>query len=103
MTAVFATQIEIDTQGVAWLSGTTTKVLEIVLDKVAHDWNSEEIRFQHAHLSMAQIHAAFTRYYENEAHADAEIRGRMENAAALAAQSSDPEFRRKLIELKRSL
>jgi len=36
MTAVFATQIDIDTSGVAWLAGTKVKVAEVVLDKLAH-------------------------------------------------------------------
>ncbi len=36
MTAIFATQIEIDSSGVAWLAGTKVKVVEVVLDKLAH-------------------------------------------------------------------
>lgn len=103
MTAVFATQIEVDAQGVAWLAGTKTKVVEIVLDKIAYGWSPEEIHFQHAHLSLAQIHGALTWYYENQAQVDVEIRSRMEDAAGLAGHASDPEFRRKLIELKQSL
>ena len=39
-------QIEIDSQGVAWLAGTQVKVVEIVLDKLAHGWSPEEIHFQ---------------------------------------------------------
>jgi uncharacterized protein (DUF433 family) len=102
MTAVSATQIEIDTTGVAWLAGTKVKVVEVVLDKLAHGWSPEEIHFQHPHLSLAQIHAALTFYYENQVEMDQSIRTRMAAAADLATQASDPAFRARLLELKRS-
>lgn len=102
MTALFTTQIELDGQGVAWIGGTKVKVAEVVLDKVAYGWSPEEIHFQHPNLSLAQIHAALTCYYENQAHIDAQIKQRLEQADALAAQVSDPDLRRKLIDLKQS-
>ena len=79
MTAVFSTQVETDDQGIAWVvdprtGGTRAKVNEIVLDKLAYGWSPEEIHFQHPHLSLAQIHAALTYYYENQVHLDAQIR-----------------------------
>jgi uncharacterized protein (DUF433 family) len=77
VTAVFATQIEVDTHGVAWVVGTKTKVVEIVLDKIAHGWSPEEIHVQHPHLSLAQIQGALTWFYENQAEIDAEIRDRV--------------------------
>ena len=103
MTVVFATQIELDSQGVAWVGGTKVKVTEIVLDKVAYGWSPEEIHFQHPELSLAQIHGALTFYYENQDHLDAQIRQGLVDAGALAAQVSDAAFRRKLSDLKRSL
>ena len=103
MTAEFATQIEVDDQGVAWIAGTTVKVTEIVLDKIAYGWSPEDIHFQHPHLSLTQIHGALTYYYENQPDLDAQIRHRLEEAGKLAIQASDPDFRRKLVDLKRSL
>jgi uncharacterized protein (DUF433 family) len=103
VTVAFTTQIEIDGQGVAWIGGTKAKVAEIVLDKFAYGWSPEEIHFQHPHLSLAQIHCALTYYYENQSRFDAQIQCRLEEADQLAVQASDPSFRRKLIELKRSL
>jgi uncharacterized protein (DUF433 family) len=103
VTAVFATQIEIDAQGVAWIGGTKVKVTEIVLDKLAHGWSPEEIHFQHPHLPLAQIHAALTWYYENQSGLDASIVRELEEADRVAAGASDPLLRRKLIDLKRSL
>ena len=103
MTAIFATQIEVDAQGVAWIGGTKVKVTEVVLDKMAHGWSPEEIHFQHPHLSLAQIHGALTYYYENQGALDAQIRHGLEDSDKLAAEVSDPDFRRKLSELKRTL
>jgi len=59
VTATFTTQIELDDRGVAWIGGTKTKVIEVVLDKIAYGSSPEEIHFQHPHLSLAQIHGAF--------------------------------------------
>ena len=103
MTAVFATQIELDGRGVAWIGGTKVKVAEVVLDKLAFGSSPEEIHFQHPHLSLAQIHAALTYYYENQNHLDAQIRRGLEESGELASQVSDPDLRRKLCNLKQSL
>jgi len=103
VTAVFTTQIDLDSHGMAWISGANVKVTEVVLDKIAYGWSPEEIHFQHPNLSLAQIHAALTYYYENQSRLDEQMRHRLEEADQLAAQVSDPEFRRKLANLKRSI
>ena len=103
MTAIFATQIELDGRGVAWIGGTKVKVTEVVLDKISYGWSPEEIHFQHPHLSLAQIHAALTYYYENQSHLDAQIRHGLEESAKCASQVSDADLRAKLSNLKRPL
>ena len=103
MTAVFTTQIKLDDRGVAWVSGTGTKVKEIVLDKIAYGWSPDEMHDQHPHLSLAQIHAALTYYYENQAALDEQMQRDEEEADRILAESSDPEFRRTLIDRIRSL
>jgi uncharacterized protein (DUF433 family) len=100
VTAVFATQIELDGRGIAWIGGTKVKVTEVVLDKIAYGWSPEEIHIQHPHLSLAQIHAALTYYYENQSHLDEQIQRGLEESDKLASEVSDPAFRRKLIDLK---
>jgi uncharacterized protein (DUF433 family) len=102
LTASFATQIEIDASGVPWLAYTKVKVAEVVLDKIACGWSPEEIHFQHPHLSLAQIYAALTFYYENEAELDRQILETLEETAELSQRVSDPELKRKLSEVKRS-
>jgi len=102
VTAVFATKIELDDRGVAWIGGTKVKVTEVVLDKIAYGSSPEEIHFQHPHLSLAEIHAALTYYYENQERLDAEIQRGLEESDKLTAELSDPIFRRRLEDLKRS-
>jgi uncharacterized protein (DUF433 family) len=103
VTAVFTTHLELDGYGVAWIGDTRVKVIEVVLDKIAYGWSPEEIHFQHPQLSLAQIHAALTYYYENQDDLDAAIRRGLEESDALAVQLSDPGFRKTLRDLKRSV
>ncbi len=103
MNATFATQIVLDDRGIAWIAGTKVKVIEVVLDKIAYGSSPEEIHFQHPNLSLAQIHGALTYYYENQDKVDDQIRRGLEESDKLAVRLSDEEFRRKLLNLKRSL
>jgi uncharacterized protein (DUF433 family) len=102
VTATFATQIELDDRGMAWIAGTKVKVTEVVLDKIAYGSSPEEIHFQHPNLSLAQIHCALTYYYEHQDQVDEQIKRGLEESDKLAVQLSDAEFRRKLLDLKRS-
>ena len=102
MTAIFATQIELDDRGRAWIAGTNVKVTEVVLDKISNGSSPEEIHFQHPHLSLAQIYGALTYYYENQDEVDEQIGRGLEESDSLAAGASDPDFRRRLSDLKRS-
>jgi uncharacterized protein (DUF433 family) len=96
MTSVATTYIEVDERGVAWITCANTKVIEVVLDRVAYGWSPEEIHFQHAYLSLAQIHAALTYYYDHQAELDAEIMRQLKEVEALAAAAKDSPGRRRL-------
>ena len=101
MVAVLNSLIEIDEKGVPWISGANTKVIEVVLDKMAHGWSPEEMHRQHPHLSMAQIHAALSYYYEHQAEVDADIERRDRYVEELRAQQPDSPLRQRLRALKR--
>jgi hypothetical protein len=75
---------------------------EVVLDKMAYGSSPEEIHFQHPHFSLAQIHGALTYYYENQCVLDAQIKRGLEESDTIGAEASDPAFRQKLSNLKRS-
>src|SRR5215471_12686496 len=100
MSTVAAAHIEIDDNGVAWITDANTKVIEVVLDKLAYGWSPEEIHFQHSYLSLAQIYAALAYYYDHQVELDAEIERRRIEAERLAREASDPDFRQKLLARK---
>lgn len=101
MVAVLNSLIEIDEHGIPWIVGANTKVVEVVLDKIAYGWSPEEMHRQHPHLSMAQIHAALSYYYEHQAEVDADIERRNRYVEEMRAQQPDSPLRKRLQKLKR--
>src|SRR4051812_44316060 len=88
--------IFLDDRGRAWVDDTNTKVIEIVIDRVAYQWSPEAIQVQHPHLSLAQIHAALAYYYDHQATYDAELETQyQEYLTAWRAQQDSP-LRQKL-------
>ena len=98
MQTVMTTHIYLDEQGRAWIDDTNTKVIEIALDKAAYGWSPEEIHEQHPHLSMAQIHAALSYYYDHQADIDAEIEQQDKEIEALMEKAKDSPLRKQLRE-----
>ena len=96
MVAVLNSLIEIDEKGIPWISGANTKVVEVVLDKIAHDSSPEEMHEQYPHLSLAQIHAALAYYYEHQTEVDADIERRDRYVENLRAQQKNPLTRKEL-------
>ena len=85
-----AKRICVDDRGIARITGSRTKVIQIVMDKMANDWTPKEIHAQHPHLTLADIHAAFAYYYDHQAELDAQIERdlRAANDAGAAAPVS---------------
>jgi uncharacterized protein (DUF433 family) len=79
--------IVLDERGIAWIEGTNTKVIEVVLDRVAQGWSPEETHFQHPHLPLGKIHAALSYYYDHQAEIDAQIAAEYQEISLLRAQS----------------
>src|SRR5438270_9654007 len=98
MPTVATAHIHLDDHGVAWIDDTNTKVIEVVLDKIAYGWSPEEIHFQHPHLSLGQIHAALSYYHDHQQELDAEIERRYQDVQARRAQRPTPITRRALEE-----
>lgn len=59
-------RIDYDSNGVAIVAGTTTRVAEIVLDHLAYGWHARQLQRRFPRLSMGQIHAALAYYYDRE-------------------------------------
>jgi uncharacterized protein (DUF433 family) len=79
--------ISIDDRGVAIISPTTMKVIELVTAQKAYGWSPEEIHFQHPYLSMSQIHSALAYYWDHQAEIDIDIQKRFEHVENLRLQA----------------
>lgn len=90
------THIHLDEAGVAWIDDTNVKVIEVVLDRLAHGWSPEEIHFQHPDLSLSQIHAALAYYYDHQQAFDAAIEEQLQRVEALMAQAGESPVRKRL-------
>jgi len=101
MAAVAQSLIELDEEGVAWISDTNIKVIEIVVDKLAHGSSPEEMHFQYPHLSLAQIYAALSYYYEHQIELDSEIQRRWQAVNESAALEANTPLQQRLRELRR--
>ena len=96
MSTVESTHVHLDPRGVAWIDDTNVKVIEVVVDKIAHGSSAEEMHFQYPHLSLGQIYAALSYYHDHQDALDAEIQRQLESSDALAVVAGDSPARRRL-------
>lgn len=96
MPAIAYAHIEITPQGVPIIAGTTTKVVQVVMDRLAHHWDADEIQRQHPHLSLAQIHSALAYYYDHQVELDKDIERRLSEAEETLAQVGNTALRAKV-------
>lgn len=68
--------VEIDAEGIPLLSGTTMKVVELVMAQKAHGWSPEELHFQHPYLPLSQIYSALAYYWDHQRELDEDIERR---------------------------
>jgi uncharacterized protein (DUF433 family) len=85
MTLVAYPHIETTANGVPVIAGTNTKVVEVVLGRLAHHWDADEIQRQHPHLSLSQIYAALAYYHDHQEEIEREITERLSKVERIAA------------------
>jgi uncharacterized protein (DUF433 family) len=68
--------VVLDENGVPLIAGTTTKVIELVVEKMAYGWSPEEFHLQHPYLSLGQIYSAFAYYWDHAEELDRDIERR---------------------------
>jgi uncharacterized protein (DUF433 family) len=96
MATLHYAHIDVSRTGVPYIVGTQTKVVEVVLDRLAYHWDADEIRRQHPHLSLAQIHSALAYYYDHQLEMDGEIDAQLRRIAAIKARLGESPIRLKL-------
>lgn len=77
MATVDYAHISLDSQGVPLLAGTRTKVVEIVLDHLAHGSDAREIHREFPYLPLSAIYSALAYYYDHQTEMDEDIARRM--------------------------
>ncbi len=96
MSTVTYPHVEIGEDGVPIIAGTKTKVVEVVLDRLAHHWDADEIQRQHPHLSLSQIYSALGYYHDHQGELDRDIAARLRKVDEIAASQPDSAVRAKL-------
>jgi uncharacterized protein (DUF433 family) len=96
MSAIAYPHVEILPNGTALLAGTRTKVIEIVLDRLAHHWDADEIQRQHPHLSLAQIYAALAYYHDHRGEMDRLIQMQLDEVERIRSAAGDSLLRQRL-------
>ena len=78
--------IRTDAQGITWVAGTGTKVVEVVRNYLG-GMSAAEIAAEFPHLSPASVHAALRYYYDHQTVLDAEIAQRQQMEFQLRAEA----------------
>lgn len=85
--------------GVPVITGTTMKVVELVMAHQAHGWSPEELHFQFPHLSLGQIHSALAYYWDHKDELDADIDRRVRYAEQARREAGPSVVKAKLAKL----
>jgi uncharacterized protein (DUF433 family) len=93
--------IQRDSSGVAWISGTQVKVIEIVFDKLAHGGGVKEIRTRFPKLNQRQVSAALDYFREHQDEFHAEVQRRWQQISQLGVREADSPFQHRLRELSK--
>jgi uncharacterized protein (DUF433 family) len=96
MTATAWPFVELDQEGVAFVQGTTTKVIEIALDHTSRLLSAEQIREAYPYLSLPQIHAALGYYYDHQGECERQIDERRQRADDLLERLENPALQDRL-------
>jgi uncharacterized protein (DUF433 family) len=89
MTVVSTSHIALDDQGKALVAQTRTKVTLIVRD-ILGGMTPEQVCAAYPYLSLAQVHAALSYYYDNKASLDAEMGRQDRLVEQVRAQTKQP-------------
>jgi uncharacterized protein (DUF433 family) len=84
--------IELEDEFTPVISGTTTKVVELVVEQQAYGWSAEELHFQHPHLTLGAIYSALAYYHDHREELDRDIWMRLRRVARLREEAPVPPF-----------
>ena len=100
MATVDYPHISFDSSNVPVLTGTRTKVVEIVLDHLARGSDAGEIQRQFPFLTLGQIHSALGYYYDHQDEVDQDIAKRLQKVDEIQSRLGNTALARRLKLLK---
>ncbi len=78
------------------IQGTSMKVVELVLGKIAYGWSPEELHFQYPLLTLGQIHSGLAYYWDHQEDMDKAIEQRLKEIDGLRASATPTRLQDKL-------
>ena len=91
--------ISLDERGRAFISGTSMKVANIVIDAYRWKMSPQEIRDNYPSLSLAEIHAALAYYHDHSVEIDGQI-AESDRAYETLRRSHPNKLSRKVLEAR---
>lgn len=92
LTATEYPHIQLNENQVPIISGTTMKVMELIMAQIAYGWTPEEIHVNHRYLTMAQIYAALAYYWDHKPEMDAAISEDLQSVEKMRTNAGDSPF-----------
>ena len=99
MPVVIPSHITVDDRGVARIDDTRLKVIHLVAAWKSGAATPEGLQAAYPQLSLAQVHAALSYYYDNQAAIDAEIERDLREFDAARSTAEETPGRQKLRDL----
>ena len=90
--------ISLDERGIAYIAGTAMKVAHVAIDAEMWGMTPQQIQENYPRLSLAQIHAALSYYYDHRDVIDAQIAQEAAEYEQLRAEFPNPFTREQLYE-----
>ena len=78
------------------IAGTTMKVVELVLGKIAYGWSPEELHFQYPYLTLGQIHSALAYYWDHQEEMDKAVEEQLKEVDRLRTSAAPTRLQAKL-------
>lgn len=75
---------------IPFIAGTSTKVIELVINSKAYGWSPEELHFQHPHLTLGQIYSALAYYWDHKEELEHDIERRLERVDRIKRTTTAP-------------
>ena len=92
--------VSLDEAGVPRITGTTTKVVELVANYLAGGSSPEELHLNFPHFTLGQIYSALAYYWDHQESLDDDLKRRLERVEKLQASLPTPPV---VLRLRRSL